>query len=434
MPSTSHSSTTSNDQCEHCHTPYTVIKRKKSCAVCRQYYCTTCAPRERHYNQPYRICLICQLISSDSTTDEQLLALKVKHLRCFLQAKNIANHTCTEKQELVDLIVRNRHAPFTRLLIQQAQTSPPPPPPPPPPPTTTTNLNQQQFHTTFNQFSTSTSASSSSSSSSSSTTTTAMPPPPPPPPPKHGNFTNFQHTMSSFASQMNHFAANLQDYVTNTVSGVLHHALGDHQQTTTTTTTTNNGNGTSSTFNFGTTTNGPFTYSFSSPGNFVYTTTTSNGTTASPQQQRRTTTTTTTSETTASSNTQQQTSTSQRSRRKSLSELNNEQNIEDLTVRELKEILVANFVDYKGCVEKNELIEKVRRLYRDRQNEKIKAKELDSATASDSELCKVCMDAIADCVFLDCGHMVTCVKCGKLLAECPICRSNIVRVVRVFKS
>lgn len=35
------------------------------------------------------------------------------------------------------------------------------------------------------------------------------------------------------------------------------------------------------------------------------------------------------------------------------------------------------------------------------------AKELDSATASDSELCKVCMDAIADCVFLDCGHMVS---------------------------
>ena len=25
-------------------------------------------------------------------------------------------------------------------------------------------------------------------------------------------------------------------------------------------------------------------------------------------------------------------------------------------------------------------------------------------------------------------------KCGKVLAECPICRSNIVRVVRVFKS
>jgi hypothetical protein len=60
--------------------------------------------------------------------------------------------------------------------------------------------------------------------------------------------------------------------------------------------------------------------------------------------------------------------------------LNNEQNIEDLTVRELKEILAANFVDYKGCVEKNELIDKVRRLYRDRQNEKIKGKPKSSLT------------------------------------------------------
>lgn len=195
---------------------------------------------------------------------------------------------------------------------------------------------------------------------------------------------------------MNHFAANLQDYVTNTVSGVLHHTLGDHQQTTTTTTTTNNGNGASATFNFGATTNGPFTYSFTSPGNFVYTTTTTtttNSATASPQTQRHT-----TNETTTNSNTvihyflffnqyfcffffflKQQTTTtttttscSQRPRRKSLSELNNEHNIEDLSVRELKEILLANFVDYKGCVEKSELIDKVRRLYRDRQNEKIK--------------------------------------------------------------
>ena len=71
---------------------------------------------------------------------------------------------------------------------------------------------------------------------------------------------------------------------------------------------------------------------------------------------------------------QSHTTAGQRARRKSLSELNNEQNIEDLTVRELKEILVANFVDYKGCVEKTELIDKVRRLYHDRQNEKIKGK------------------------------------------------------------
>jgi hypothetical protein len=50
------------------------------------------------------------------------------------------------------------------------------------------------------------------------------------------------------------------------------------------------------------------------------------------------------------------------------------------------------------------------------------------------ELCKVCMDAVIDCVLLDCGHMVTCTQCGKKMAECPICRQFVVRVVHVFRS
>lgn len=36
----------------------------------------------------------------------------------------------------------------------------------------------------------------------------------------------------------------------------------------------------------------------------------------------------------------------------------------------------------------------------------ILAREIDDLGPSDTELCKICMDAIADCVFLDCGHMV----------------------------
>ena len=131
-----------------------------------QSYCTNCAPREQYQNHSYRICLTCQLISNGSTTDNQLLELKVKHLRCYLQAKDIPNNTCTEKQELVDLIKQNRHRPFTRLFNQQSNTA---------------------------------SASSSSSA-------------------KPGPFTNLQHTVSSFANQVNNFASNVQDYVTNTVS------------------------------------------------------------------------------------------------------------------------------------------------------------------------------------------------------------------------
>ena len=55
------------------------------------------------------------------------------------------------------------------------------------------------------------------------------------------------------------------------------------------------------------------------------------------------------------------------------------------------------------------------------------------ATTS-TEICKICMDAVVNCVLLDCGHMLTCTTCGKQLAECPICRQYIVRVVHVFKS
>lgn len=53
---------------------------------------------------------------------------------------------------------------------------------------------------------------------------------------------------------------------------------------------------------------------------------------------------------------------------------------------------------------------------------------------NDNDLCKICMDRLIDCVLVECGHMCSCVKCGKLLSECPICRQYVVRVIRVFKS
>lgn len=55
-------------------------------------------------------------------------------------------------------------------------------------------------------------------------------------------------------------------------------------------------------------------------------------------------------------------------RRASLSDLNGVEDIEALSVRQLKEILARNFVNYKGCCEKWELMERVTRLYRDQQN------------------------------------------------------------------
>lgn len=54
-------------------------------------------------------------------------------------------------------------------------------------------------------------------------------------------------------------------------------------------------------------------------------------------------------------------------RRVFLSEIHDIANVELLTVRQLKELLANNFVDYKGCCEKPELVMRVQQLWTDHQ-------------------------------------------------------------------
>ena len=56
--------------------------------------------------------------------------------------------------------------------------------------------------------------------------------------------------------------------------------------------------------------------------------------------------------------------------RASLDDLTTEDDIDNLTVLQLKGILARNFVDYKGCIEKSELISLVRHLFISHQKEK----------------------------------------------------------------
>ncbi|XP_051537478.1 E3 ubiquitin-protein ligase rififylin-like [Myxocyprinus asiaticus] len=129
------------------------------------------------------------------------------------------------------------------------------------------------------------------------------------------------------------------------------------------------------------------------------------------------------------------------SRRASLSDLSSVEDIEGLSVRQLKEILGRNFVNYQGCCEKWELMEKVTHLFNDQKdlhnlvsNTKKEADDPAEPSGQEENLCKICMDSPIDCVLLECGHMVTCSKCGKRMNECPICRQYVVRAVHVFRS
>ncbi|XP_017205029.1 E3 ubiquitin-protein ligase RNF34 isoform X1 [Oryctolagus cuniculus] len=139
---------------------------------------------------------------------------------------------------------------------------------------------------------------------------------------------------------------------------------------------------------------------------------------------------------------------SQKRVRASLSDLSSLEDVEGMSVRQLKEILARNFVNYSGCCEKWELVEKVNRLYKENEENQKSCRRARSPTLGclsdgerlqlqdedDDSLCRICMDAVIDCVLLECGHMVTCTKCGKRMSECPICRQYVVRAVHVFKS
>ncbi|XP_030328265.1 E3 ubiquitin-protein ligase rififylin isoform X3 [Strigops habroptila] len=126
-------------------------------------------------------------------------------------------------------------------------------------------------------------------------------------------------------------------------------------------------------------------------------------------------------------------------RKASLSDLTSIGDINALSVRQLKEILARNFVNYKGCCEKWELLERVTRLYKEKDLQHL-VSDTDDQTGgaglpgTEENLCKICMDAPIDCVLLECGHMVTCTKCGKRMSECPICRQYVIRAIHVFKS
>ncbi|XP_067668264.1 E3 ubiquitin-protein ligase RNF34-like isoform X1 [Haliotis asinina] len=125
-----------------------------------------------------------------------------------------------------------------------------------------------------------------------------------------------------------------------------------------------------------------------------------------------------------------------------LDNISSVEEVDTLTVRQLKEVLANNFVDYKGCCEKSELTDRVKRLWNEEQINRDKAEKMrenadklaGTTASSELDLCKICMDNTIDCVLLECGHMITCTSCGKRLAECPMCRQYVVRVVHTFRS
>ncbi|KAF9889293.1 hypothetical protein FE257_007401 [Aspergillus nanangensis] len=50
------------------------------------------------------------------------------------------------------------------------------------------------------------------------------------------------------------------------------------------------------------------------------------------------------------------------------------------------------------------------------------------------DLCQICYSEEQDALFYDCGHVCACVTCARQVDICPICRKNILSVVKIYRT
>ncbi|ORZ24812.1 hypothetical protein BCR41DRAFT_368645 [Lobosporangium transversale] len=140
--------------------------------------------------------------------------------------------------------------------------------------------------------------------------------------------------------------------------------------------------------------------------------------------------------------------------------------ISKLSVKVIKSLLDSNRVSHVGMFEKHELVGLLKSLIqtvkRDKEernasqetrNQAWDSSDIDienasalettkphepSSTNIDENLCKICFDGPLNCVMLNCGHMSSCMDCGKQVIErervCPICRKYVERILQVFRA
>ena len=49
-------------------------------------------------------------------------------------------------------------------------------------------------------------------------------------------------------------------------------------------------------------------------------------------------------------------------------------------------------------------------------------------------LCRICYEGEMDALFFDCGHVVACEECARVVEVCPVCRRDVKAVVRIWRT
>ena len=51
----------------------------------------------------------------------------------------------------------------------------------------------------------------------------------------------------------------------------------------------------------------------------------------------------------------------------------------------------------------------------------------------DEDRCKVCLDKKSDCLFMPCNHLCCCTGCSMALKTCPVCRTKLKTILKVYR-
>ncbi|KAJ3269665.1 hypothetical protein HDV01_001137 [Terramyces sp. JEL0728] len=108
----------------------------------------------------------------------------------------------------------------------------------------------------------------------------------------------------------------------------------------------------------------------------------------------------------------------------------NKIDIQSLSTKALRQMLLLERVSLKFALERKDLLERAQLLIDNVRKEQ--------GNLPEDQICKICCDLAINCVLLECGHLIACMECAtelqKTTGECPICRARIVRIVHTFKA
>lgn len=499
------SSSPLGDRCAICQGAGSFSRRKKTCVLCLQQVCVDCIPDDPR-TRTRRICSICQIITCNLTTRNQLGKLRTQHLVRFVDANRFDRRTCQDKTELVELILRSRNQ--FGVILRRALSHPRPGNPISNSPAAvatplesrarlsapyaprmgssvatsgsgfrnfanpnrqapdrprnnqpTLRPSNQQPQRPSNNNRTSDPSSNTGAAFSFSYNTGNVP----------SWLNGLQQSISTFTNGMTTFA---NSFIASPNTGGLNGLPSNFPQFTFTQTQSNQPS-------HWVRSDGPM-----SAGRVpAFTSTTTVFSDSSSYVPRQTTTTTTTTRMTfgqpdaregggvsrgqrPADGGRRQHSAGMRhgpgrrgaTRRSSATEDGEEtrptprppsppipsvllvqlkclDDIERMSTKQMKELLNFHLVSTRGCLERSDLREKVCQLWEDeKEKRRIRDQSEQSTDAEGRHMCKVCMSDVVECVLVECGHMVTCLDCGKKLKKCPICRQEIVRVIKTFRA